>query len=196
MDLSIFRKLILSFIPIFVAIGPLGNIPVFISLTHQLQRKEKFKVVRDIVITASLAVIIFIYIGKTIFNLLGITVADFKIAGGILLLLIAIKILLGNATIKPELQKIGVVPLGTPMVAGPAVFTTVLILVDIYGVTITVISLILNVILTGMIFIHAEYLAKKLGAGGTLAMSKIMGILLASIAVMMVRKGIFEVIST
>lgn len=196
MDFSILKKLVLSFIPIFIAMGPLGNITVFISLTHMLSKKERLRVIRDTVVTASLIVITFIYIGKAIFGLLGITIADFKVAGGILLLLIAIRILLSSEKVKSELKKIGVVPLGTPLVAGPAVLTTVLILVDIYGIMFTIISLILNILCTGLIFWQAEYLSKKMGTGGTLAIAKITGLLLAAIAVMMIRKGISEIIGS
>jgi len=191
------KDVILTFIPIFVAMNPLGNTPIFISLTEGLSRQEKQKVIRDAVITASIAIIAFLFVGKGIFILLGITVSDFMIAGGILLLIIATTILLNLERVDRTSQKeAGIVPLGTPLIAGPAVFTTSLILIDFYGITATIISLIINISIIGIMFINAAYISEKLGSGGTKAVSKITAILLAAIALMMIRIGILEVIKS
>lgn len=192
-----FKDIILTFIPIFVAMDPLGNMPIFISLTEGLRKQEMRKIIRDAVITASIAIVVFLFVGKGVFILLGITVSDFMVAGGILLLIIAITILLNIERVKRASQKeVGIVPLGTPLIAGPAVFTTSLILIDLYGITPTIISLIINISVTGIIFINAAYISKKLGRGGTKAVSKITAILLAAIAVMMMRIGILEIIKS
>ena len=191
------KDIILTFIPIFVAMDPLGNMPIFISLTEGLCGRGKRKIIRDAVITASIAIIVFLFVGKGVFILLGITVSDFMVAGGVLLLIIAITILLNIERVKRASQKeVGIVPLGTPLIAGPAVFTTSLILIDLYGITPTIISLIINISITGIIFINATYISDKLGSGGTKAASKITAILLAAIAVMMIRMGILEVIKS
>ena len=192
-----FKDIILTFIPIFVAMDPLGNMPIFISLTEGLRKQEMRKIIRDAVITASIAILVFLFVGKGVFILLGITVSDFMVAGGILLLIIAITILLNIERVKRASQKeVGIVPLGTPLIAGPAVFTTSLILIDLYGIAPTIISLIINISITGVIFINAAYISKKLGRGGTKAISKITAIFLAAIAVMMIRIGILEVIKS
>ena len=197
MIIGIPKDIILTFIPIFVAMDPLGNMPIFVSLTEGLSAKEKRKIIRDAVITASIAIVVFLFVGKGVFILLGITVSDFMVAGGILLLIIAITILLNIERVKRASQKeVGIVPLGTPLIAGPAVFTTSLILIDLYGITPTIISLIINISITGIIFINAAYISKKLGRGGTKAVSKITAILLAAIAVMMIRIGILEIIKS
>jgi len=191
------KDIILTFIPIFVAMDPLGNMPIFISLTEKLCSRAKRKIIRDAVITASAAIVVFLFVGKGVFILLGITVSDFMVAGGILLLIIAITILLNIERVKRASQKeVGIVPLGTPLIAGPAVFTTSLILIDLYGIAPTIISLITNISITGVIFINAAYISKKLGRGGTKAVSKITAILLAAIAVMMIRIGILEIIKS
>jgi len=189
------KDIVLTFIPVFVAMDPLGNTPIFISLTEGLSGKEKRKVIKDAVITACVAIIVLLFVGKGIFILLGITVSDFMVAGGILLLIIATTILLNIETVNRGFQKeVGIVPLGTPLIAGPAIFTTSLILIDLYGITPTIISLVINISITGIIFINATYISEKLGSGGTKAASKITAILLAAIAVMMIRMGILEII--
>lgn len=191
------ENIILTFIPIFVAMGPLGNMPIFISLTQGLRKREKQRIIRDAIITASLAIVIFLLIGKGIFVLVGVTISDFMLAGGILLLIIAITILLNVEKImKAPQEEVGIVPLGTPIIVGPAVFTTSLILIDLYGIIPTMISLVLNIAITGVIFINADYITRMLGRGGTRALSKITAVFLAAIAVMMMRIGVVEIIKS
>ncbi|MBI3083756.1 MAG: MarC family protein, partial [Candidatus Omnitrophica bacterium] len=157
--------------------------------------KQRGNVVRVSIVTASLAVIVFLFVGKGVFVTLGISVPDFLVAGGILLLVLAILIMLGFERIGhwPK-EEVGVVPLGTPLIAGPAVLTTVLILLDAHGILPTVLSLLLNMALMGWMFTKAELIIQKLGVGGTRAVSRIIGLLLAAIAVMMVRRGIIGIV--
>lgn len=196
MNIINWKIFILTFIPILVAMGPLGDVPIFISLTLGLNAKEKTRVVKDAVITSLLITIVFLFIGKGIFILLGISVSDFMVAGGLLLLIIAINILLGNERVKKASKReIGVVPLGTPLLAGPAVLTTTLILRDVYGIIPTIVSLVLCVAFTGVVFLKSKYIVEKLGKGGTKAIAKITALLLAAIAVMLIRKGAVEIIT-
>jgi multiple antibiotic resistance protein len=189
------HTLVLTFIPIFVAIEPFSNVANFIALTQGFTKKQRGNVVRVSIVTASLAVLAFLFVGKGIFVTLGISVSDFLVAGGILLLVVAILLMLGFERIGhwPK-EEVGVVPLGTPLIAGPAVLTTVLILLDAHGMLPTMFSLLLNMALMGWMFSKAELIVQKLGVGGTRALSRIMGLLLAAIAVMMMRRGIVEIV--
>lgn len=189
------HTLVLTFIPIFVAIEPFSNVTNFIALTQGFTKKQRSKVVRVSIITASLAVTAFLFVGKGVFVTLGVSVPDFLVAGGILLLVVAILIMLGFERIGhwPK-EEVGVVPLGTPLIAGPAVLTTTLILLDAHGILPTMLSLLLNMALMGWMFTKAELITQKLGVGGTRAVSRIIGLLLAAIAVMMMRRGIVEII--
>lgn len=191
------RTLVLTFIPIFVAIEPFTNVTNFIALTQGFTKKQRSQVGRVSIITASLAVTAFLFIGKGIFVTLGISVPDFLVAGGVLLLVIAILMMLGFERIGhwPK-EEVGVVPLGTPLIAGPAVLTTMLILLDAHGVVPTVLSFLLNMALMWWMFVKADLLIRTLGVGGTRALSRIMGLLLAAIAVMMMRRGIVDIIRT
>ncbi len=191
------HTLVLTFIPIFVAIEPFSNVTTFIALTQGFTKKQRSNVARVSIITASLAVTAFLFVGKGIFVTLGISVPDFLVAGGVLLLVIAILLMLGFERIGhwPK-EEVGVVPLGTPLIAGPAVLTTVLILLDAHGILPTMLSLLLNMALMGWMFTKAERIIQKLGAGGTRAVSRIIGLLLAAIAVMMMRRGIVQIVQT
>ena len=84
----------------------------------------------------------------------------------------------------------GFVPLGTPLITGPAVLTTSLLMLDTYGMALTLTAVLLNILLAGIIFLSSGVLIKILGIAGSRALSKVTSLLLAAIAVMMIRKGI------
>jgi multiple antibiotic resistance protein len=148
----------------------------------------------DSVVTATAVAIIFMFIGKGVLDILGITIADFQIAGGALLFIIAVRFLMPGTTKLPFLRShdkdIGIFPLGTPLITGPAVLTTTLIMLDSFGIIPTFVSLVLNMVIVWIALLKAEYIIKIMGAGGTRAFAKIMYILLAAIGVMMARRGI------
>lgn len=184
---------ILTFIPIFVAVDAIGNIPLFISLTQGAGSEERHKIIVDSVTTATAVAILFMFIGKWILRLIGITIPDFQIAGGALLFIISVRLLLpGSAKIfltNGHDRDVGVFPLGTPLITGPAVLTTTLIMRDSFGPLPTFISLVVNMLIAWFTLVKADTIIKFMGTGGTRAFSKIMYILLAAIGVMMVRRG-------
>ena len=184
-------NILLSFIPLFVAVDAIGVLPIFTSLTAGIEQKEKTKVIIQSVLTALALSIGFVLVGKLIFKWLGITIGDFMIAGGAVLFCLAIVDLVGPVKRRriPG-QELGAVPLGTPLIAGPAVLTTSLVMVSHFGLYATMISLTLNILLAGLIFRFSSALMKLLGEAGTKALSKITSLLLAAIAVMLVRKGL------
>lgn len=185
------KNIFLAFIPIFVAVDAIGVLPIFASLTQEVDKKEKRAIILQSIITALLLACGFIFLGKTVFNLLGITIGDFMIAGGIVLFCIAIvDILRPGKHRRLPAKDLGSVPLGTPLIVGPAVLTTSLIIIAEYGLYATLISVLANVLLAGAIFSFSDTMIKVLGESGSKALSKITSLLLAAIAVMMIRKGI------
>ncbi len=195
---ELFEPFILAFIPLFVAVDAIGNIPVFISLIEGVSKKQRGKIIADSVATAAIVAILFMLIGKWVLRFIGISIPDFQIAGGVLLFVISVRLLLPGAA-KPLLshgqdKDIGVFPLGTPLITGPAVLTTTIILLDTYGVWATFVSLVLNMLIMWISLARADMIINIMGVSGTRAFSKIMYILLAAIGVMMVRRGIYGVI--
>ncbi len=189
------KPYILAFIPIFVAVDAIANIPVFLSLVETYSRKQRDKIVSDAVQTATIVAIVFMFLGRWVFSLLGVTVPDFQIAGGLLLFVLSVRLLFPGAQ-KDALththdKDLGVFPLGTPLITGPAVLTTTLMMMNSYGVIPTLVSVVLNMAIVWLTLVKADMLMKFFGPSGTRAFSKIMYILLAAIAVMMVRHGIF-----
>lgn len=180
----------LTFIPLFVAMDPFGMLPIFTSLTRDMSVKEKKDVIKYSILTALVISIAFALIGEAVFNTLGITVDDFKIAGGLLLLVLAIIELAGRGSEFNRPHDVGIVPLGVPMLVGPAVLTFMIVLIDNYGLIPTVISLIINLFIVFAVFSVEKMITELIGRNGLLAISKIVYLLLAAIAVMMIRVGL------
>ncbi len=188
------KPYILSFIPLFVAVDAIANIPIFLSLVEHSSKPARKRIVLDAVVTATAVAIIFMFVGKLVFSLLGITIPDFQIAGGALLFVISVRLLLPGA-VKSVLtscqdKDMGVFPLGTPLITGPAVLTTTLMMMNSYGTLVTLVAVVLNMFFVWITLLKADTIMKVIGPNGTRAFSKIMYILLAAIAVMMIRHGI------
>ncbi|MGB9628503.1 MAG: MarC family protein [Thermodesulfobacteriota bacterium] len=186
-------KVLLPFIPLFVAFDVLGILPLFVSFTSEMTWSERRRVLRQSTLTAFLVSIGFLVAGKFIFSLLGISVSDFKIAGGILLFIIAIvELIFPERTRTFPKETIGVVPIGIPLIVGPAVLTLLLVIVDTYGYLPTILCLILNLLLVWLVFSQSHWIMRILKEGGAKGVAKVSSLLLAAFAMMMIRIGIQE----
>lgn len=190
------RTFFLCFVPLFVAVDIPGVLPLFISLTNGLSAQQKRKVLIQSLITASAVALIFMVAGPSLLSALNITVSDFMVAGGILLLVISLSDLLTGEKrqriVDPE--TLGAVPLGVPIITGPAVLTTSVLLANVHGIQLTMLALLANIGIAGGIFWFAQPVTRFLGNAGTMILSKIASLLLATIAVMLIRKGVMEII--
>jgi multiple antibiotic resistance protein len=181
----------MAFIPVFVAVDAIGTLPILLSLTQGLDRRLKHRIILQSMLTALCLAVGFILVGKLVFRALGILMGDFMIAGGVILFCLAIIDIVNPIKRRraPE-NDFGVVPLGTPLLAGPAVLTTSMLAVSEYGLLPTLISVVVNILLAGLLFRFSLVLIKLLGESGAKAMSKVSNLLLAAIAVMLIRKGL------
>jgi multiple antibiotic resistance protein len=189
------KDFLLNFIPMFVAVDAVGVLPVFIALTKGVERKRLRRIIISSVITAILVTFTFILVGQTILEFLGITIADFMIAGGILLLAISLADLLRTSKdeTSADPESLGAVPLGVPLIAGPAVLTTGLVLSSRDGPLLTLISTFINIVLVGVTLWMSEKINAYLGNSGSKALSKVAHLLLAAISVMLIRRGILMI---
>ncbi len=189
-------KFWLAFIPIFVAVNAIGLLPMFISFTFNLEKNQVRRIIVQSVISATAVAIVFLIGGSAILNVLGITVSDFLIAGGVLLFIISLSDLLTMERLPQQIDptSLGAVPLGVPLIVGPAVLTTILLLVPQYGALITIAALVANILIAGLMFLLSTPIIRALGNSGALVLSKIGDLLLAAIAVMMIRRGIEEIL--
>jgi multiple antibiotic resistance protein len=192
----VLEKFLLAFIPLFVAIDILGVIPLFLSLTEGMEERRRRVLISQATATAFGVAIVFLFAGKLIFSFIGITVNDFRIGGGIVLLVLAVRDLIfpDDESRNTGHTDIGVVPIGIPLIIGPAVLTTVIILVDTCGYLPTISALIVNLIIVWLAFRQSKRIRSLLSDAGAKGFAKVASLFLAAIAVMMIRVGIMDTI--
>lgn len=180
-----------AFIPLFVAIDPIGLVAIFLALGRNTPQVARRRIANQAVWTGGLVALAFLFLGQSIFLAVGITVSDFQIAGGLILFILAARDLTHSAAEEPAklTDDFGVVPLGMPLIAGPASITTLLLLAQTQGVLVTLAALVVNLGLCVLAFVYSDWLGRKIGSTGLRAISKIISMLLAAIAVNMIRRG-------
>jgi multiple antibiotic resistance protein len=187
----------LSFVAIFVALDVIGTLPMYVSMTDGMTEFQRRKVVNTSMLLAFVVAVAFMFGGEALFRHLGITLFDFKIAGGIVLLLISLADLVGNSEVKSRASgQTGIVPLAVPLITGPAVLTTLIFQATHFGWLITILALSVNYALAWLLLYRSQDVTKVIGRDGTVVVSKIAALLLAAIAVSMIRGGVFESIAS
>ncbi len=190
--MEFFKPFLVTLIPLMVALDAPGTLALYFGMTEGVQPQERKKIIRQSIATAFLVTLGFILVGQVIFNALGILVEDFMIAGGVVLLIIAITDVVRAGERQMERSpEFGVVPLGTPLIAGPGTLTTALVLVGTNGYFPVILSLILNLLLAWAIFAQSERIIRTIGLSGSRAFAKVASLILAAFAVKMIRSGIF-----
>lgn len=185
------ERFVVAFIPIFVAIDPIGLVAIFLGLGGRVEvERRRYEGILGLVTGLAISVG-FIFLGRLIFQALGITVADFQIAGGLILLGLAVRELLDlGSRASYAGEDFGVVPLGMPLIAGPALLTALLILVDTVGAMVTIAALVINLLLVWIGFWNADRFMRWIGRRGMGGVSKLISLLLAAIAVSLIRRGL------
>lgn len=184
------EKFLQAFIPLFVAVDPIGLAAIFLGLGQGVAAKQRQVIARQATITGGVVALVFLFLGTNIFKAVGISVSDFQIAGGVILFVLAARELM-NPAAKPEKMPhdFGVVPLGMPLIAGPALITTLIAIAQTLGVATALAALGANLALVVLAFTFSDQLGRMIGATGMRAISKIIAMLLAAIAVNMIRRG-------
>jgi len=193
MELAFFLK---SFIALFTIIDPIGGAPFFLSITRGFTELERKKIALRASLTILVTLTLFLFFGSHLLYLFNISLSSFKIAGGSLLFLTALEMLLGrerSAKTTPEEEKglkskedVSVVPLGIPYLAGPGAITTVIILTEgkaLLEKFMVLLSVALISGITYLILSHSSKIFKILGDLGTKAVVRLLGLILASIAI-------------
>jgi multiple antibiotic resistance protein len=189
------KPFFLAFTGIFVALDIVGATPMYLAMTRGLSRRQRNRIVDLSMGVALVVALLFLAAGQAIFRWLGITIFDFKIAGGIVLLLISLADLVGGPEAKQQPSgSTGVVPLAVPLITGPGVLTTLVLQVPVFGFLVTGAALVVNYALGWYVLRRSETLTRWIGKDGTVVISKIASLLLAAIAVAMIRNGAFEAI--
>lgn len=185
-----------SFVSLFVALDIVGILPMYISMIQHQSPKDRKTTIRTSIVVAFIVALLFTLGGQALFKFMGITLFDFKIAGGIVLLLISLADLLGSPESKNRASgSTGIVPLAVPLITGPAAMTTLVIQAGSYGYPITIASMIANYFIAWVILHNSFYVTRLFGRDGTVVISKIAALLLAAIGVAMIRSGVYGAIT-
>ncbi|RLI91553.1 MAG: MarC family protein [Candidatus Altiarchaeales archaeon] len=190
-----------SFVAIFVIVDAFGLVPIFVTLLEGYSERDRKAMIAMAVRVATFSLIVFTLIGNLIFHILGISINSFRIAGGIILLIISIEMLFGRRTKTgtgeiEELDKedIAITPMAIPLMTGPGAITTGIVLMTEASTIVDIFILIINIFLvfciSSIIFSRMYLIYKFLGKTGTKVLTRIMGLLLAAISVQYVIDGI------
>ena len=179
-----------AFLAIFVAMDAIGNLPILFVLTKKFSTKERNANVSRAISIASILLLVFLFFGENLLKYFGITIGSFKIAGGILLMIIGLRIVLGLRIMEEgKKYEFAAIPLATPMITGPAVVTITIILVQQFGYLTTLAASFLNLSITWIVLRQTEFLYKILGRQGSDVVARIMGLILVALAVEFIRQG-------
>lgn len=195
MQTSFDHSFVYELVTLFVVLGPFSTVPIFLAATAGLERMDSLKVGAYAVAIAFVVLVFFIVAGQLLLNTLHIPMASFQVAGSLVLLLFGLKLVLGKITEEAaaipsgtSLYERAVYPLGIPGIAGPGSMLTVVLLTDNnirsfreQAVTTGELAICL-VVLLGLYAI-ATFLYRLLGRGGIEVISRVFGLIVASIAV-------------
>jgi multiple antibiotic resistance protein len=183
-----------AFFAIFGVMDPVGNVPVFLTLTEKMGRGAARSLARRAVIRAGAILLVFTFLGNAILSAFHVSMESFRIAGGLVLTLIGLQILFGlDGTSRSEASgeaDVSVVPLATPLIAGPGTLTSAVILAKEYGYLVTLAGIAANLALSYLLFHQAHVVLKLLGKKGTVVFAKVMGLILVAIGVEFIRNAI------
>jgi multiple antibiotic resistance protein len=188
--------LIQTFIAVFVLADAVGNIPIVLILTKGKTPEERNKVIDKAIIVAIAVLLLFAFTGQIILNYLEISMGSLRVAGGLLLLLIALQMLRGelDTPIVEEGRDVAITPLALPLLAGPGTLTTVMLLMSkTQSPHISVLVGIVGAMLvTWLILRFCNYIDKWIGAEGEVIITQLLGFILAALAVEIGSVGIRE----
>lgn len=189
-----FSSLLLNaFVTLFVIIDPFSSTPVFYAMTRKKTKEERFEAAKTAVLVAATALFAFMVAGPVLFEYMGITIPNFKIAGGIILFIIGLEYVLKLSLPREKEEtkvNLEVIVIGVPLITGPGALTAAVVLVSTVGLYITMIAAGLVMAVTFVILLMAPRVMALLGETGSEVFSRIMGLLLASLAVNMILTGL------
>jgi multiple antibiotic resistance protein len=177
---------------LFIIVDPFGNIPVFISLTDKMDNLQRRRVFRSATLTGFVLLVIFALLGEQILAFFGISIYSFMIAGGILLLIIAIKLLIEGEWWQPAgaLESLSAVPIAVPLLVGPGAITATILNLQEFGIAITLIAVIAVFAIVWLVLRLVEPVHRILGKSGSSIIARIMALLIAAIAVQYIINGV------
>lgn len=184
-----------AWIPLLVAVDPIGALPVFVTAGMELDSRAKARLYYRSIAASAVIALLFIFAGRAIFSILGIEPAAFKIAGGTLLFIISLyEMVWASPQLDPNTEP-AFVPLSMPITMGPAAITTTVVLVDRHGLTITLAAMFATLGCLLGVLLLSRYILKLVSINTIRAIGKLIYLLLAAIGVQFIHSGIIEMLA-
>ena len=190
-------KFHLVFLPLLVVMDPLSVLPFYTAFTARVTVAQRDRVRRIALVTALIIGLAFLGAGRAIFAVLGIEVYHFVLAGGVILFALSIRELVTSGMDDPEEsdELLAVVPIGTPLLVGPATISLLLVLSALYPIWLVVLAFVTNVGVAWLVLWQGSRIVRVMGVGGLRAFNKVMFLILAAIAVKLITSGIVDTIA-
>lgn len=193
-----------AFVTLFVTIDPPGLAPIFLALTAGMSRAERTQVAARATLTALGVLVLFAVAGLSILSVFGITIPAFRIAGGVLLFFIAFEMIFEKRQDRKEksaevaqadrIRNVATFPLAIPLIAGPGAISATILLSGTYsdlpGRLVLILIVALNLAIAWLVFIAADRIEHLLGATGRIVLTRLLGLILAALAVQFVADGV------
>lgn len=184
--------LVRAIIALFIIVDPFGNIPIFVGLTETMEEKQRKKVFNLAILVSLILLLVFSFLGQEILNIFGLSIYSFEVAGGILLLIISIRILISGSMHEnvESPESIGAVPIAIPLLVGPGAITTTIFNLQAYGIIAAVLAVVIVLLLTWVILRFMGRIYRFLGKTGAVVIARVMALLIAAIAIQYILTGV------
>lgn len=186
------------FVPTFVIVDPFASLALFISLTSHMSPHNVKKTINESVFYGFAILLFFTFAGIYVLDFFGISIEALEIAGGLLMLFVGIEMVREGdkprvskkgEEVEEEIGDVGVVPLATPMLAGPGAISLVIILMETYSWVLVIISLVIVFAIVYLFFYFSLQLFRFIGLKGSRAFTRILGLLVAAFAIQYILNG-------
>jgi multiple antibiotic resistance protein len=183
---------------LFIVVDPFGNIPIFMGLTEKMLGVQKRKIFNTAIVVSIVLLLAFALAGQEIFSIFGVSIFSFEVAGGILLLIISIRILVSGSLegMSESPESIGAVPIAIPLLVGPGAITTTILNIQEYGIPVTVLSVFVVLAVTWVVLRYIDTIHRFLGNTGAIVIARVMALLIAAIAIQYVLFGVTHFIQS
>jgi multiple antibiotic resistance protein len=193
------QKYVQDAITLFVVLNPIGAVPLYLALTRGMDRPARLRVARRACVAATIILLVFIVLGEIVLDGMGVHLPSFRVAGGLVLLLVALRMVLGSASAivegGEETRDVAIFPLATPFLAGPGAIIAAVLLTEnarftVFEQAMTGLVVAGTLALTYVLLATADYLQKAIGVMGAVLMSRVLGLVLASLAMQTILDGL------
>ena len=188
---------------LFIVLDPIAIVPIFAAIFQHTGEREARSSIFHVVTGATILLLFFTITGTWLLNLFGVTINDLRIGGGLLLLIISLRLVIEGSLSTPAknsdneaVYRAAIVPIISPLLIGPGAITAAVVLAGIHGIFMTALAGIVAMLISLVLFLATRFIYRLLGAAGTDLMTRIVGVLVATIAISYIREGISAFLRT